>query len=769
MPRWECPTGVATAAGLVLGMTVAGGIPASDWRLLGAASLLLALGLPATAVPGRRWTVTVATILTAVAAGALVGGGGAGPAAPDLAATRVAGRVLAWEDGGRRVTLAAYRAGGRRLEPPRTIRILGRTDWGETPESCWAAFSGRLEAERGPTDPGARRWGRWDGTLLADAASRPLWGPGRPPSWILLRSRLTRSLHMRLPGFPGRLAEAMLLGRSRALTPREREVFRRTGVSHLVAVSGLHVGLIAWLVNLVLTGLPRGTRILGTATAAWLYAALAGGAPSALRAAALITAVGAGAWTHRPRPLWRWLALVLPWCLWMDPRLLDSVGFRLSVGAVAGILFLSDCVRLRGRLRFLAPAVASLGAQWGTLPVLVHTFGTLAPAALLPNLVAVPLAGLFLPAAVLALACAPLGVAGVWMTAAARGLGAALGSVLRTSAGPSPFLRDLGPVHPAVLVAGPLLVVLWFCLPDASRRRTRFRWTAGLAAALVAGAVFLPVSGAPGPWIAFLDVGQGDAIVFKLSDGTTWVLDVGDDRGAGDAGRDAVVPFLRHEGIHRVDGLVVSHRHRDHVGGLAAVLERIPVGAVYDAGYGPPRGTAGRTDSLFATHDLWPCLVARGDTLHAGAGCRLLALHPGRGDPTAPARGVGLNDRSLVLRLEDRGLRVVLAGDAERASEREMLVSGVLGPTGVLKVGHHGSRTSSTPPFLDAVAPAVAVISVGEHNRFGHPDPVTLEHLAVRHVRVLRTDRNGCIRIAPDGRGGFRVRTHPPRPRLASD
>lgn len=765
MSRWECPTGLATAGALALGVALAGWLPRPEWMLLGGVSLLLAHLGPRLAPAVLRPATGVLTLVVGLATGGLLAAGGERPAVPDLADTWVAGRVAAWEEGGRRVLLDAVQAGGRRLSPRRRLRVLGRQDWGMVPRAGWLAVRGRLEADRGPTNPGMRRWGGLDGTLLADRHTRPSWGPGPPSRLIAARVRMARGLHERLPGFPGRLAEAMVLGRSRALTPEERDVFRRTGAAHLVAVSGLHVGLIAWLVNLCLSGLPRRGRILGTAAATWAYAALAGGAPSAVRAAALITAAGAGAWVHRPRPLWRWLALILPWCLWADPGLLESVGFRLSVGAVGGILFVADCVRPRGRLRILAPAMASLGAQWGTLPVLVNAFGALAPLALVPNLLAVPLAGVFLPAALLALATGSLGALGVWPAAAARALGSAIGAGLRLCAGPLPYLDHLGRVPTGALAAGPLLMMFWFSLPGRLRERPRVRAAALLLAVVSAAAVFLPVSKPPGPWIAFLDVGQGDAMVFRLSDGTTWVMDVGDDRGPGDAGRDVVAPFLRREGIRTVDGLLVSHRHRDHVGGLAAFLERVRVRRVYDAGYGPAGGTAGRMDSLLAAHHLWPCLVARGDTLHAGPGCRLVALHPGRGDPTLPTLGVGLNDRSLVLRLVDGDLAAVLAGDAEGGAEASMLKAGTLAPVRILKVGHHGSRTSSSAAFLDALDPEIAVISAGEHNRFGHPDPATLRHLAARGVRVFRTDRDGCVWIAPRGGGGLRIERHPPRPR----
>jgi competence protein ComEC len=280
---------------------------------------------------------------------------------------------------------------------------------------------------------------------------------------------------------------------------------------------------------------------------------------------------------------------------------------------------------------------------------------------------------------------------------------------------------------------------------------------------MIAAAVgcFLPGSTTPGPWIAFLDVGQGDAAVMHLSDATTWVIDIGDDRGPGDAARNAVLPFLREQRIRRVKGLVISHRHRDHAGALASFLEGMRVEEVYDGGYGSSRGTSGVVDSTLAAHRLWPCLIARGDTLHAGDDLTLVAVHPARGNPVDPPPGNNLNEASVVIRLDDRGLTVLLAGDAEHLAETACLDQEEPLRARLLKVGHHGSSTSSSVSFLEAVQPEWGIISCGVHNRFGHPAPVTLTRLGQRGVRIARTDRDGTVMFFL-GDDGLRVKRHPP-------
>jgi competence protein ComEC len=437
------------------------------------------------------------------------------------------------------------------------------------------------------------------------------------------------------------------------------------------------------------------------------------------------------------------------------------VSFQLSLGAVAGILFAMEVVGTppRGK-RLLVPLAVSVGAQWGTLPVIATVFGQIAPAATLPNLLAIPLTGLFLPAIVLAAATMPVAPVSGILLEAARVLALAIKEVLEHSERHLPFWTGLPPALPLVRVLFPALLVLWFSLPRPVRVRPRIRAAAFLAAAALAAAVLLPRGAPAGPWCAFLDVGQGDAAVARLSDGTVWVVDVGDDRGPGDAARNALLPFLRHRGIRAVDGLVLSHRHRDHVGALGSFLDAVPVRRIYDAGFGGTRGTPGWVDSVLAAHALWPCLVAAGDTLHAAGPASLVALGPPRADPEHSPGG-NLNNASLVVRLDDGPLSILFAGDAETEAETACLDSPALRPARILKVGHHGSDTSTSPAFLRAVSPEWGIVSCGAGNRFRHPRAVTLDRLACRRVRILRTDRDGAVVVSVNG-GELEAATHPP-------
>jgi len=251
-----------------------------------------------------------------------------------------------------------------------------------------------------------------------------------------------------------------------------------------------------------------------------------------------------------------------------------------------------------------------------------------------------------------------------------------------------------------------------------------------------------------------LDVGQGDSIFVAFPDGRTILVDAGGLPGATyvrgmrpglDVGEDVVSPFLWSRGLKRIDTMVMTHAHEDHLGGMPAVLRNFRVGELWvgrDEDSPAYRNvlTEARAKGVPVIHRL------RGEHFY-WAGVRLSVLWPDSSDP-ARAR----NDDSLVLRLEDGKDSFLLTGDIERAAERNILASGDELATNFLKIPHHGAKTSSTPAFLDAVHPAIAAISVGEANPFGHPSPDTIERIRAEGTRLFRTDRDGAITATTDGR-----------------
>jgi competence protein ComEC len=311
----------------------------------------------------------------------------------------------------------------------------------------------------------------------------------------------------------------------------------------------------------------------------------------------------------------------------------------------------------------------------------------------------------------------------------------------------------LPPPTPAELAVLAVTVAAAFA---ASSRRRRFGACAVGALGLFAAEEAAVRAGAPHGVlrIAVLDVGQGDAVLIDLPDGGALLVDGGGMVGSPvDLGARVIQPVLRARRRRRLDAMVLTHPHPDHFGGLVSTLPTIEVGELWDSGQGEDLGAGPAYAALLGAARARKIPIRRPRDLcnaprrRGGVTIEVLAPCPGYA-PDASA-----NDSSLVLRISYGARAALLVGDAEREEERALL-SGARGSlqADLLKVGHHGSRTSSAPAFLAAVRPSLAAVSSGVRNRFGHPHPFTLAALAAQGTAVARTDRGGEIVWETDGR-----------------
>ena len=532
---------------------------------------------------------------------------------------------------------------------------------------------------------------------------------------------------------PGlRLARALLLGDGNALPPSQREAMRRVGLAHLVAVSGLNVGMVATVFLVLLLRAPRGVRLVGTMAGVLAYALLVGPLPSLLRAL-LMAAVVLGALLLRRLPAaLNGLAVSCLLLVLLDTSWVEDLGFQLSVAATAGLLALSTPLRHRLRMLgpFAMPLAVTLAAQLATLPWSLSAFGRLSPVSPLANLIAIPWSGVAL---VVALAWASLRLA----------IGAAadlLLPVLDLLAAPLTWLERIPasrwitwPQQAPWWCAWTMTVLLITCvvLP-------RPRWSVAVRLVAVVALVVASLPPAPprSPELVMIDVGQGDAILLRDGDATL-LVDGGGWRRAGFGGR-VLLPALTALGVRRLDVLAVTHPDSDHCGGAADLLRELPVGQVW-----APPGIAETAcgTSLHAAHTRYRELAA-GDAARI-ARWRLRVLNPERDGKGAD------NHRSLVLLAEAAGRRALLTADLDAAGEAALLRrwgAEVL-KCDLLKVAHHGSPSSTITPFLRAAHPRLALISVGTGNAYGHPSPKVLALLDRERATVLRTDRDGMIRV----------------------
>jgi competence protein ComEC len=576
------------------------------------------------------------------------------------------------------------------------------------------------------------------------------------------RSRVRARIEATFHADASALGRALVLGES-DLAAEDDEAFRASGLSHLLAVSGTHLVIavlgFAAALRAVFARIERiaaridAERLAAAiaAPAAWLYADFAGGSGSAVRAAAMLGAAMLARAIGRRTSTVRAFACSLVVLAAADPLLACDVSFALSAGATAGLVLLQPPIAAR-LPKVLAPAATTLAAMLGCMPVLALLAPTLPLLGVLSNLLAAPLGEL------LALPIC-LGHAVLWWAppvergAAILGSGALLAvrAVARWSAAAGATIAVPPPTAWQLAAIAAMSAAAW----AASSARRRLAVLIGGAALWAAGELVAQREGAPHGKlrVTMLDVGQGDAVLVDLPDGSAMLIDGGGMVGSPvDLGARVIQPVLRARRRDRLRAMVLSHPHPDHFGGLVSTLPKIAVGELWDTGQGEDQGAGASYAQLLAAARARSVGIRRPAEL-CGAprevgGVRVEVLAPCPGYlPDA-----GANDNSLVVKLSYGRRAALLVGDAEHEEER-VLVARYGGGlrADLLKVGHHGSRTSSSPGLLAAVKPGVAAISAGVRNRFGHPHPRTLEALAGRGIEAMRTDRGGAIVWETDG------------------
>jgi len=590
---------------------------------------------------------------------------------------------------------------------------------------------------RNPDD--RRRWraGLAGGAILrgrivdAEIRARRVRTPGIVTQ---LRAQLSEWLDFHLAGSSA-LWRALILAEREDFPAEFQRRLQRLGLSHLLALSGLHVGL---LVGAALYLRPRRPPSMGLLVVLVAWVLLAHGGASLLRAAGMVGWMMLGRRLQRRCDAIDALAFVawVECCLW--PWRVAGVGWWLSYGATLALLRAQDFLRRLPRLPALA--LLSLVAQWGGAPWALASFGQWPWIAPLSNLGIGLLFAPFLLICFFALACAALVP---WLAPACAALVKA-GShafmwILFRAAAQAP--APLG--HPGIAgVSWGLALAAWCCvlLPLG---RLRWRLPAALACVLLPH-LRLMAERAPEWWT--LDVGQGDAGVYRSAAGKWLVVDVGPAFADYSAAEAVVAPFLRRRNARDVH-LLLSHGHLDHYGGAGWLIRQGDVGHVYvaraDSGRAWTRPLVAAASSSGAT---WVWLAA-GDSLRLGDE-RLPVFWP-----PAATGGLHANDRSIVLCVGDADARLLLMGDAEQPAERAVLEGGKLPEIELLKLGHHGANTSTLAELLERIGAAEGLISCAAINRYGHPHPATLDRLRAYEVSAWRTDRQGAIHIRWSGPG----------------
>ncbi len=612
----------------------------------------------------------------------------------------------------------------------------------------------------------------------------------KTPTYITLQHRFQRRLAarrihleyqvgLRLPPEQAAVAMGMLTASRGLITPEFRHPFDLTGTSHLLAISGLHLAVLAsilWLIlGQVINRFPwlllrfGKKRVCGPIVVLMLiaYVIMIGAPVSAQRALLMLTVAILAYTTLRSFCAVHAISLAAILLILTQPTILFELGFQLSFLATAGIILFMRArptwmrppepglQKESKRRRFVRSMINFIGisfaATLSTWPAIVIISGELPVAGLWLNLLVVPafsiaifpvmaVAAIFLPI-IPSIAQPALELATICIIYMQQGLDIAAywpGSTIRT--GNLSFLSWL---------LGTLSII-WLILGGLSRR-TIMLATIAASMAFTSSWIAEHAFTRPSTRVHFIPVGQGDSTFVEFPDGTTMLVDAGGTQMGQDPGLHRVLPYLKSLGIRRIDYVIVSHAHQDHFGGFQALVRPFrPRNFIYDTSEHSPALIKLAKNMQESGSELVPIDNFTNIPLHDTT---LNIIRPG-GD----LRG-STNDMSLVVSFQFAGASVLLPGDIEESSETWLLENNLVQPHTIIKLPHHGSKTSSTQPFVDALQPRIAIVPVGKHNHFGHPHSKVIQRYAATGASTFRTDQNGLIVLDISQEGEITVRT----------
>ncbi len=557
-----------------------------------------------------------------------------------------------------------------------------------------------------------------------------------------------------MPEADAAILSGMLFGGYDGIKKSVLEDFAATGLIHILSVSGSHISLVAGFIVATgnMLGLGRKVTYPAAVLIILLYSMLSGLTSPVIRSAMMgiiaLAAVGLG----RQKQSAAALALAALIMVCYQPALIYDISFQLSFSSTAGLIFLYPAtVKYFSFIpRFLAiPFSVTLAAQLGTLPFIAWYFNSISLSSVLANLIILPPVEVVIILGLIGCVTAVLSpLIGNFLLVLASlliGMVAKLTSLLAALPGSKVYL----PPFSVIGIAGYYGLLLWLygyfppkILPLSKQPAKRSLVFYVLIAVIIA--ITYSAGSQPGyVQVHFIDVGQGDAALITTPNRRAILIDTGgsfNNSSGFDVGERVVVPYLRHYGILGLDYLILTHGHLDHAGGAAAIAAAIPVRAVLLPR--EPRSLA--VNNLLKQSDIRVIPTYDTQVIHLD-GIQISAEYA----PTLGFFSSG-NEISSVYRVSFGNHSFLFTGDMDNRGEQEMLARGIK-PCNVLKVGHHGARTSSSQNFIEAVSPQFAVISVGYNNRFGHPHPETLKRLSELRATIYRTDQHGAIVFKSDG------------------
>ncbi len=577
--------------------------------------------------------------------------------------------------------------------------------------------------------------------------------------WLHIRRKIDQLIRSSFDPDQVPIAKALLLGQKGDVETADRQAFARSGLSHLMAVSGLHVGFIVmpmWLLIPFVWSYPIGRHLGFGLMAAVLitYCGITGFPASVVRASVMaILAAFARIYRH-PREPMNLMALAALIILIVDPESLWDTGFQLSFSAVAILLtvlpniqrMLPDRLNRKPWSMLTGLVLVSVVVQIGLYPILASEFGEYSIAGTVTNMAGIPLTQVMILWSMAGLPVSALfpDIAATLMWPADKAAWL-LKQVASTAGGwgwswwfvPKPNAM----IYPtwfvgAMLIAGvrgrdrwKLSILFLVCLLGWKASSTLSNWSKPLVEVL------------------YFDVGQGDAALIRTRNGSHWLVDTGVFSPGYESGNRTILPVLRRIGIRRLNGIVLSHPHADHIGGTLSIIESMRIDTLYEADFPTQSTVVAGYRSAARRKDVPIVKLQNGRVLNIDIGVRARIL-----GPIDPEYHRDPNTASVVMKLEAGNVSFLFTGDADE--EAEMLLINQYAPvleSTVLKAGHHGSKTSSSIPFLEAVAPSHIVVSLGLQNRYSHPHAEAVARLRTTGAQMHFTSLKSAVWMATDG------------------
>ncbi len=569
--------------------------------------------------------------------------------------------------------------------------------------------------------------------------------------------------HLQMP--TRHIVKALILGERQDIDREIIKDFQRSGVVHVLAISGLHVGFILMIFLLFFSFLRLSykPKIILSLLLLFLFVALVNFKAPVVRASLMAAFYFSSKMMERRVNALNVIAGAGIVILAFEPQQLLMPGFQFSFCAVGAILYgypkldqLLPGFKQTNKIKSIMnsylrqPFLVSAAAVIGTLPLTWVYYGSLQIGALLINILIIPLIGGFVMLSFLLITIGSIGFF------AADGLAHLLHLYLQFILKIISLFAELPFVqiklqHPSVPVL--LLTIVAVFLLFNLNKRIRLIYFA---------VVLLLIISFSNQWlgtpekklrVTFAGVGQGDGVVIEFPNNDVAVIDAGDRKFTFDAGERYMIPLLEYYGIKHIKYLVGTHWHSDHIGGFLSILQQIKVDTVIFSDYSGKTKLYHRIIAEAQKRNIPVVRRNRGGQLHVGDNCRFYLLHPDsehyRGDRFS---GAEVNNSSIVGKVCYGNTSFILTGDLEKSAERSLYNYGEFLKATVLKVGHHGSKTSTSQEFLNLIRPTYAVVSVGARNRFKHPSSKTLQRLKMNRVHPLRTDHFGALIFESDGR-----------------